>query len=106
MLTKTPPSFEVLDIFQFSGDYEAHDDELQERLACNFDNAFEDALNELRNRFGEPATLDGPPSDLPMNSFRSAVWHKDDKAISLVASHEDRECPYMLLLSITSRKTT
>lgn len=105
MLTQSDSTFEVLKIYQFQNDVDAHNDKLQADLEIEFNREFENIFTQLQSRFADPTSIDLPSVDLPVGGFRNAVWLIGEKVLSLVAYHEDREVPFVLLLSVTPRKT-
>ena len=90
-----------LEIYQFARDADdAHDDGFQDRLAKQFAASFENAQAELVKALGQPSnTGDQNNPCIPLcGVFRFAVWVQDNKSLFLAAAHEDRECPYLLML--------
>jgi hypothetical protein len=84
----------------FADDFEAHDDGLQEQLERDFNFAFNEAVSELTSEFGPPRRsgqeFDG---SIPIGGlFQYAIWQIRDSELWVAAAHEDRECPFVLLM--------
>nr|CAP48492.1 putative integron gene cassette protein [uncultured bacterium] len=70
----------LLRVRQFKDDLEAHDDDLQERLAEQFDDAFVSAIESLESEFGPASEIDCDLEDVPLplcGFFRVAIWEID-----------------------------
>lgn len=93
----------VLRVRQIKDNVEAHDDILQEKLADEFDQACVSAIGALESEFGPAFEIDCNCDDVPLplcGFFRAAVWEIDGKKLCVGAAHEDRECPYLLVLGL------
>ena len=93
----------VLRLRQFKDDVEAHDDVLQEKLADEFDEACLSAIRTLESEFGPSSEIDCENDDVPLplcGFFRAAVWDVGGKQLCVGVAHEDRECPYLLVLGL------
>lgn len=104
LLASTKPSIAELWVRPFEDDAGAHDDDLQAQLDREFVAAFEEAQSELTKQFGQPARV-GQEYDeaVPVSgTFRFAIWSAGDQNLWLAAAHEDRECPFVLLLGTAS----
>jgi hypothetical protein len=87
--------------FDFSkGDAEAHDDARQDGLRREFIADCEAAIAELTAAFGPPHEIGDDDIDVvPLNGvFKFAVWELAGQKLYVAAVHEDRECPYLLML--------
>ena len=95
-----------LRVRELKDDEEAHDDALQEQLEQEFDTAFAAALSDLTSEHGAPLrTGQDDDESVPLNGvFRFAIWHIRDNQLWLAAAHEDRECPFLLLLGCSYRQ--
>jgi hypothetical protein len=93
-----------LRIYEFQNDSEAHDDELQAKIAKEFETEFEQAQGDLSKKFGLPVRT-GKANDpaIPLSGiFRCAVWRFRDREFFLAAAHEDREAPFLLMMGVES----
>ena len=99
----TGEDLEVVRIHQFADDVEAHDDARQARLYAEFKIAFSIALSQLESVFGS-AELADAERDVPFvplcGVFCAASWVANGKRLYLAAAHEDRECPYLLVVGV------
>jgi len=104
LLASPKASIAELWIRPFEDDSAAHDDDLQAQLERDFVTAFEEAQSELTEQFGRPARVgDDYDESLPLSGvFRLAIWSTGDQNLWLAAAHEDRECPFVLLLGTAS----
>lgn len=97
---------EIVDVMvqAFEDDVQAHDDDLQSRLEDEFVAEWSTAKEELVRDFGEPIEEGATEAtDVPLNGIlRFAKWQLGGRVLYLAASHEDRECPYLLMLGITA----
>jgi hypothetical protein len=96
------PAGEIAELWvrPFEDEDSGHDDALQDRLGADFAAAFDKARSELAAEFGPPARA-GEDDDetVPLcGVFRFAVWSMSDREMWLAAAHEDRECPFLLVL--------
>lgn len=91
---------EALRVHQFTTDEEAHDDDAIDKLYADFAAEFDRDVNLLSKRYGKPVRRGEEHDDfIPLNGvFRFAVWSVEDQQFYLAASHEDRECPILLIL--------
>jgi hypothetical protein len=93
--------FEALQIHEFQDDLAAHDDGLQEQVRQKFVAGFNETMAELTAVFGEPTSsgADDGHSSIPLcGVFCYAVWASGEHELFLAAAHEDRECPYLLVV--------
>src|SRR5947208_2316015 len=94
---------EELHVHSFDDDEAAHDDDAHERLYEQFSAELQAAVTELEKTYGEPLRS-GASHDaaVPLNGvFRFAVWDVDGTELFLAASHEDRDCPILLMIGTT-----
>lgn len=91
---------EAVELFEFSGDEDAHDDAFQEKLERQFEAKFDDACDVLAGELGEPSRTGSADDDaIPLcGVFRFALWEKAGRGVYLAAAHEDRECPFLILI--------
>jgi hypothetical protein len=91
---------EELRIQEFIDDEEAHDDEAIEKICADFSTEFDRVEASLTKRYGEPVRTGREDDDIiPLNGvFRFAIWSVDDKQLFVVAAHEDRGAPILLML--------
>jgi hypothetical protein len=84
----------------FEDDISAHDNAIQEKLSADFIDAFEDASFGLSAQFGQPFPAGEDENEaVPLcGVLRSAIWSVGGRKLWLAAAHEDRECPFLLLL--------
>ncbi len=96
------PSGEMAEVWvrSFEDDVEAHDDHLLERLEQDFVAAFNQSRIELEAVYGPPVRVgDVDDESIPLGGvLRFTVWKVDDKQLWLAAAHEDRDCPFLLLM--------
>jgi len=95
------PAGEIAELWvrPFEDGTSAHDDALQERLDTDFTVAFDEARSQLAAVFGPPVRVGEDDEIVPLcGVFRFAVWSVGDREMWLAAAHEDRECPFLLLL--------
>ena len=93
----------LLRIYQFKDDVEAHDDDLQEHLSKSFLEAFHTAASALDIAYGSHTNIDvdNDFDSIPLcGVFRAASWNAAGTNLYLAAAHEDRETPYLLLISV------
>jgi hypothetical protein len=91
---------EELRIHEFEDDESAHDDGLIDRLRQDFSAELDRVEVELTREYGEPVRR-GTQDDeaIPLNGvFRFAVWDIDDTELYVVAAHEDRGVPILLMM--------
>jgi len=97
---------EIVDlvVHGFDDDFQAHDDDLQNALTDTFIREWNSAKDELSEEFGEPIEQgSGTTNDVPLNGIlRFAKWKQGCRVLYLAASHEDRECHYLLMLGTTA----
>lgn len=100
LIAAGPGGLEDLRVHMFEGDEDPHDEQHQDRVELEFEQAFDQVRHELTAVFGEPSrTGDDDDDALPIcGAFRFAVWLVNGCQLFAVAAHEDRECPYLLLL--------
>jgi hypothetical protein len=99
--------FEVVRIHQFEDDVEAHDDAIQGRIANELQTAFSRLCEELIPVFGRP-TRTGTEDDelIPLGGvYGFAVWDVEGRFLYAAVAHEDRECPYLLVLGVRSEES-
>ena len=104
LLASPKASIAELWVRPFEDDAAAHDDDLQAQLDRDFVTAFQEAQSELSEELGRPARF-GQEHDeaVPLSGvFRFAIWSVGDQNLWLAAAHEDRECPFVLLLGTGS----
>jgi hypothetical protein len=94
---------ELLLIYQFKDDAEAHDDELQRRLEVEFEKEWKRATTEIACEFGA-ATIAVDYNDtryVPLNGVGGvSSWLVGDKRLYVCYAHEDRELPYLLVVGV------
>ena len=93
----------ALRIHEFPDDVAAHDGDLQDRLEREFAAAFDAASRALSDAFGAELgfPLDEVSESLPVSGvFAAATWNVEDQRVFLVAAHEDRETPFLLLVGV------
>jgi hypothetical protein len=109
LLAKAADENEMIDddqfirIFQFGNDVAAHERDLLGRVTAEFHTAFSDVQQELTTIYGNPVRT-GSEEDpaIPLNGvFRCAFWAVEGKLLFLAAAHEDRECPFFLMLGVS-----
>jgi hypothetical protein len=81
-------------------DVETHDDHLLKRLEQDFVAAFDQARVELEAVYGPPVRVGDEDDELiPLGGVhRFAVWKVRDQQLWLATAHEDRECPFLLVM--------
>jgi len=89
-------------IYEFADDVETHDDELQKRLDQDFEAAFTRASETLSTAFGPGTRPDEEgESSIPVGGvFCAMEWNIGGQRLYLVAAHEDRETPFLLILGV------
>jgi ABC-type uncharacterized transport system substrate-binding protein len=94
---------ELLLIYQFEDDAEAHDDDLQERIEMEFEKEWKRATTEIAREFGA-ATIVVDYEDtryVPLNGVGGASsWLIGNKRLYVSYAHEDRELPYYLVVGV------
>jgi hypothetical protein len=93
-------------IFPDDDDGPAHDDQLQNRLAKDFQSALKHVQRELSKAYGKPLRT-GVKRDrlLPLSGvFGFAIWKIDGRLLWAAVEHEDRELPYVLSLGTRVKK--
>jgi hypothetical protein len=78
----------------------AHDDQLQTRLAKDFQSALKHVQRELSKAFGKPLRT-GVKRDrvIPLSGVVGfAIWEVNGRPLWAAVEHEDRELPYVLSL--------
>jgi len=105
LLASNEGGLEELRLRAFSNDEDAHDGITIERLRAEFISDVASMQSELSASFGEPSRAGtDDDQDIPLcGVFRFAVWRIEGRALYVAAAHEDRECPILLMLGITSR---
>jgi hypothetical protein len=100
LLGRNETVLEELEIYQFACEVEAHDDNLHERLAEKFAASFDSVKAELVKEFGQPSRTGERDDDhIPLcGVYRFAVWDQDNMILFLAVAHEDRQCPFLLML--------
>jgi hypothetical protein len=103
LLAQPDSALEVLQIHQFQSDEEYHNDILQDTLVRDFEHQFEALVEKLRVNYGDPVWLDGDVTAIPLcGVYRNAMWRINGRKLFLAAAHEDRECPFLLVLCTAS----
>jgi hypothetical protein len=102
LLCRECSAFETLDVHEFAGDIDAYDDILQLRLAKEFTAKFHHAKAELIKDFGQASkTGEGGDETVPLSGVcHFAVWKQGSRNLFLAVTHEDRECPHLLILGV------
>lgn len=101
LLRRRKSQVEEIDYRELS-DEEAHDEELQEKLAANLQanlNTYEKALTK---KYGPPGNA-GPNEhrDLAINGvLRHVIWKVRRKLLYLALSHEEIELPWVIYLGV------
>jgi hypothetical protein len=92
----------LLRIYEFAGDFEAHDNVLQERLDQEFEQAFANASEVLSAALGPGRQLTRDDDNfVPLDGvFCAMEWHVGGQRLYLAAAHEDRETPFLLVLGV------
>lgn len=103
LLAQRSGGFEIHLIHTFDDDTAAHDDQLHSRVHQDCESAFDDSCAELRLAFGPPTRTGSSDNEsIPMSGvFRFAIWEIEGRQLFIAAAHEDRECPFLLLLGTT-----
>ena len=96
-------SSELLLVYVFEDDEEAHDDKLQEKLEAEFRQLWLAVTEELNQTFGlgetYPLPEDGDIEWIPLNGIGGASsWDTDKGRLWLAYAHEDRETPIILMI--------
>jgi hypothetical protein len=100
LLEGEPGGLEELRIHEFADDESAHDDEQIEKLHAEFSGELDRVQKELAQEYGPPSRT-GETDDemIPVTGvFRFAVWELEDSQLFVVASHEDRGVPILLMI--------
>ncbi len=94
--------FALIWMHQFNDEVEAHDSQLQARLAEELAAEYEKALVELSNEYGQPAVEGAEAAArVPMGgTLRASLWRGGYREFWLAACHEDRELPLMLVVGL------
>jgi len=92
---------EALLVYSFKDDNDAHDDALQERLWTEFRQTWLTATAELEKKFG-PAVIAEKMEEtrwVPLCGVGGvSSWKTDCGLLWIAYAHEDRECPFLLLV--------
>ena len=100
-LAATTKQLEPLLIYQFENDFDAHDDELQDRLEAQFEEEWKKAVAELERAFGIGATATSHEETryVPLCGVGGACsWQIGETRLYIAYAHEDRETPYLLVV--------
>jgi hypothetical protein len=94
-------ALEVIKIYEFGDDEEAHDDAFQERKHREFEAVHSPLVEELSKKFGLPriAGAEDEFDTIPLcGVFPAAIWEIEGAELYLAVSHEDRETPILLAI--------
>ena len=105
LLTNNENGLEDLRIHQFEDDKAAHNDSAIEKLYVEFSSELDRAQSELSSSYGEPYRTGAEDDEvIPLGGvFKFAVWEIEGRILFVVAAHEDRECPILLILGTASK---
>lgn len=100
LLSRDRDSLETLEVRPFAREVDAHDDRFQQALTEEFESKFETVKIGLIQEYGQPSrTGDAKDKNIPLNGvIRFAVWEFGSKSLFLAAAHEDRECPFVMMM--------
>jgi hypothetical protein len=103
LIDQGPCGLEELRVQEFPDDESAHDDALHESLHAEFSVDFDGIQAEFAQTYGEPLrTGAGDDGLIPLNGvFRFALCEVGETVLFVVAAHEDRGCPLLLMLGTT-----
>lgn len=102
-LAKPGQPMELLLMYSFEGDVDAHDDDLQDRLEISFKNEWSSCVAVIEKEYG-PASI-GTTCDrtdfVPLNGVGGvASWRIAGRRLWVAYAHEDREIPWLLMVGV------